>query len=162
MNHYLKLISCGCLFALLVSCRTSQTLNQDDLKIFPTAQKGQQRFVIELPLERNEQLFKVELISGKTIMTDGVNKNSLGSVITPKILKGWGYKYYEVKGSDLMISTRMAPPPGSPQTKEFVKGKSLFIPYNSKVPIVIYAPKDHSVHYKVWSTTEAEIAAGPL
>ncbi len=33
-------------------------------------------------------------------------------------------------------------------------GQAAFIRYNSKLPIVVYAPKDVDVKYRVWSTSD--------
>ena len=86
-----------------------------ELKPFPVAGEGQERYVIVLPhKERGEEgSFKVELVVGKLMMTDGVNRVSLGGSIEAKPLKGWGYTYYQVDKIGPEISTRMAPPPGA-------------------------------------------------
>ena len=66
-----------CLFTslLLVSCSTVGAVHPE-LKAFPEAKSGMERFVISLPhKERAEEAeFKVELIPGKTMTTDGVNR----------------------------------------------------------------------------------------
>ncbi|MCM8541690.1 MAG: ecotin family protein, partial [Lentisphaeraceae bacterium] len=51
-----------------------------ELKAFPKAKEGMERFVIVLDhKERGEEdSFKVELIPGKVMMTDGVNNTRLG------------------------------------------------------------------------------------
>jgi len=123
-----------------------------ELKAFPAAKEGVERFVIVLPhKERGEEnAFKVELIPGKTMLTDGVNLMRLGTTIEARPLKGWGYTYYEVTGRDLAMSTLMAPPPGTPQVKKFVSGKPLLIRYNSRLPVVVYAPKGYEIRYRIW------------
>ena len=58
-------------------------VDHPELKPFPKAKKGMERFVIVLPEKKRGQDagFKVELIPGKTMMTDGVkNKEKEGSV----------------------------------------------------------------------------------
>ncbi len=111
-----------------------------------------QRFVIVLPhKERGEEdAFTIELIAGKTMLTDGVNRMRLACTLEPRPLKGWGYTFYEVSGSDAVMSTLMAPPEGAPRVKAFVPGPSLKIRYNSRLPIVIYAPKDYELQYRIW------------
>ena len=54
-----------------------------ELKAFPAAKEGMQRFVIVLPhKERGEdESFRVEIIVGKQMLTDGVNQVRLGSAI---------------------------------------------------------------------------------
>ena len=131
-----------------------------ELKAFPEAQEGMERLVIVLPhKERGEEdAFKVELIPGKKMMTDGVNLMRLGTTIAPKPLKGWGYTYYEVTGSDVAMSTRMAVPEGGKKVEKFVAGSPLFIRYNSRLPIVIYVPRGYSVQYRIWKAGEEKTA----
>jgi len=132
-----------------------------ELKAFPAAKEGMVRHVIVLPhKERGEEdAFKVELIPGKTQMTDGVNLVRMGATVEPRPLKGWGYTFYEVTGSDRVMSTKMAAAPGGKQVKKFVQGKPLQIRYNSRLPIVIYAPKGYEIRYRIWSAPEKLEAA---
>lgn len=142
---------------LLIGCSVSALgAEHKELKAFPAAVEGMERYVIVLPhKERGEEdAFKIELIPGKEMMTDGVNQVGLGNSIEPRPLKGWGYTFYEVTGSDKVMSTRMAPPPGAPKVKRFVQGKPLLIRYNSRLPVVIYAPKGIDIRYRIWSTPE--------
>ena len=131
-----------------------------ELKAFPDAREGMERHVIVLPhKERGEEDgFRVELIAGKTMLTDGVNLMRLGSSITPTPLKGWGYTYYEVAGSDVAMSTMMAAPEGAQKVESFVQGTPLLIRYNSRLPIVIYAPEGYEIRYRVWSAGESSKA----
>lgn len=142
-------------FLLLVLTMLSTAVNGADhpqLKAFPAAKEGMERFVIVLPhKERGEEnAYKVEIITGKEMLTDGVNLIRLGNVIEPRSLEGWGYAYYEVAGSSVTMSTLMAPPPGAAQVKKFVSGTPLLIAYNSRLPVVVYAPKDYEVRYRIW------------
>jgi ecotin len=123
-----------------------------ELKAFPAAKEGMERVVIVLPhKERGEEdASKVEIVAGKTMQTDGVNQVRLGTTIEPRPLKGWGYTYYEVTGSGHAMSTMMAPPPGSPKVERFVAGTPLTIRYNSRLPIVVYAPKGYELRYRIW------------
>ena len=132
-----------------------------ELKAFPAAEDGKERFVIVLPhKERGEEdAFKVELFPGKTMLTDGVNLVHLAATIEPQPLQGWGYTYYEVTGRDLTASTLMAVPPGTPQVKKFVSGTPLLIRYNSRLPIVVYAPKGYEIRYRIWQAPETTEAA---
>ena len=127
-----------------------------ELQAFPPAQAGMERFVIVLPqVERGEEDdFQVELIVGKEMLTDGVNRVRLGDAIEPRTLEGWGYTYYEVSGSSATISTLMAPPEGAPQVKAFVQAAPLQIRYNSRLPIVVYAPRGYEVRYRIWNASE--------
>jgi len=133
-----------------------------ELKAFPAAKAGMDRFVIVLPhKERGEEdAFQVELIVGKEMLTDGVNLVRLANTIEARPLEGWGYTYYEVTGSSETVSIRMAPPEGAPKVKTFVTAAPLHIAYNSRLPIVVYAPTGYAVRYRIWeaakTTKEAE------
>lgn len=150
----------GCLLALSVAVRSAE---HPELKAFPAAQDGMVRFVIVLPhKERGEEdNFKVELLAGKELMTDGVNLVRLGSEVEPRNLEGWGYTYYEVTGSGEVMSTLMAPPEGAPQVKRFVSGTPLLIRYNSRLPVVVYAPVGYEIRYRVWTAPPESTAADP-
>lgn len=132
------------------------------LKAFPTAATGMTRFVIALTDKQRgeEDNFKVELIAGKTLMTDGINKLRLGSNLEAQPLEGWGYTYYQVSGSDKLMSTMMAVPAGHQQLEQFVRGKPLLIRYNSRLPIVVYAPEGYEIRYRIWQApTDFESAS---
>jgi ecotin len=128
-----------------------------ELKPFPAAEKGMERFVVVLPEKtRAEEVdFKVELIPGKTMLTDGVNQVRHGSTIETRPLKGWGYTFYEVTGQDTTMSTMMAAPEGSEKVEQFVSGTPLLIRYNSRLPIVVYAPEGYELRYRIWTAGDA-------
>ena len=128
-----------------------------ELKAFPTAKEGMERFVIVLPhKERGEEdAFMVEIIVGKTMLTDGINHMRLGNVIKPHPLKGWGYTYYEVTGESVTMGTLIGVPDGTPKVKKSVSASPLKIRYNSRLPNVVYAPKGHEVHYRIWEASAA-------
>ena len=132
-----------------------------ELKAFPKAKDGMERLVIEVPTKTRaeEGGFKVELIPGKLMMTDGVNLVRLGAAIEERPLKGWGYTYYEITGSGLTMSTLMATPEGSKQVEKYVQGTSILIRYNSRLPIVIYVPKGYEVRYRIWKADSAKKAS---
>ena len=146
---------------LLIICLATYSVaspaaEHPQLKAFPPAKEGMERLVIVLPhKERGEEGdFKVELIPGKIMLTDGVNLVRLGTTIGPRPLKGWGYTYYEVTGRDIAMSTMMAAPEGAPKVKKFVKGKTLLIRYNSRLPIVVYVPRGYEIRYRIWSAPD--------
>jgi len=127
-----------------------------ELKAFPAAKEGMERFVIVLPHKGRgeEDAFQVELIVGKEMLTDGVNLVRLANTIEARPLEGWGYTYYEVTGSSETLSTMMAPPEGAPQIKTFVTASPLHIAYNSRLPIVVYAPTGYEVRYRIWQASK--------
>ncbi len=126
------------------------------LKAFPPAKEDMVRHIIMLPhKDRGEdQNFRVEIFVGREMLTDGVNEVGLGGKIESKPLQGWGFTYYEVKKFGPAFSTLIGVPPGTPKVKKFVKIPSITIPYNSRVPLVVYVPKDGEVRYRIWQASE--------
>ena len=120
-------------------------------KAYPPAEAGRTRHVLNLPKQEDEYAFKVELIVGKTIETDGVNNVFFGGAIKEKNVEGWGYPRYDVTVGPT-ASTLIGVPPGQPPVAKFVTvgvGPHLFR-YNSKLPVVVYAPEGYEVRYRVW------------
>ena len=146
---------------LLLASLTAMSAEHKELKAFPQAKEGMERIVIVLPhKERSEEdAFKIELIPGKMMETDGVNRMSVGVSIEPRPLKGWGYTFYEMTGKGRGITTLIGIPPGTPKVNKFVSGKSLMIRYNSRLPIVVYMPKGHTVKYRIWTAGEIQPAS---
>ena len=143
----------GCLIAVAAMAFAA---DHKELKAYPPAKEGMERLVIVLPhKERGEDSgFKVELIPGKTMETDGVNQLGLGYTIQEKVVKGWGYTYYEVSGKGMAMSTLVGVPPGTPKVKKFVSGRSHLTRYNSRLPVVVYVPKGVEVRYRIWKAGE--------
>jgi ecotin len=160
MNHRAiqRVLISACLLLIGHSVVAEQ---RDALAAFPAAQQGMTRFVIRLPEKSrgDEDALQVELIAGRETLTDGVNLLRLASAIDAQLLPGWGYTYYAVSGSSEIISTRMAPPPNAPQVKQFVSGAPLHIRYNSRLPIVVYAPQGYQVRYRIWSAAATTAVA---
>lgn len=119
-----------------------------ELEHFPKAQKGMVRYVIFLDKKLNEDLYKVEVIPGKVMNVD-CNIHELTGKTVEKDLEGWGYTYYEFSSDGNTVSTRMACP-NQVNKNKFVSSQSVMIRYNSKLPIVIYAPQGYEIHYKIW------------
>ena len=157
VEHMTRKLTLLLIIGLLLSSCAALSAEHPELKAFPAATDGMERFVLTLPLKaRGEDAhFKVELIPGKIMLTDGVNQMRHGSSIEARPLTGWGYTYYEVTGQDVAMSTMMAVPEGVQRTEQFVPGTTLMVRYNSRLPIVIYAPVGYEVRYRIWSTTEA-------
>nr|WP_314267564.1 serine protease inhibitor ecotin [uncultured Moellerella sp.] len=122
---------------------------------YPKAEAGMTRNVIELQPKENEDNYKVELVIGKTLKVD-CNRQWFMGELESKDLEGWGYNYYrleEVKGpaSTMMGCADQA------KTEKFITtnlGDDAFVRYNSKLPIVVYAPKDMAVKYRIWSAED--------
>lgn len=146
INNLFKAVVTSALISLPAQAAT------DPLDAFPAPRAGMHRVVIQLPdkLREEEANFKVELISGKMMMTDGVNKTRLGASFTTHNLKGWGYTFYEIQQSDATLSTMMAAPEGTPRVERFVSGSPILIRYNSRLPVVVYLPAEYELRYRIW------------
>ena len=135
------------------------------LKAYPKAEEGMIRYVLYLEPMADESLFKIELIVGKTVETDGVNRYGFGGQVKQETVKGWGYPMHVVEKDafDNMFSTRIGVPANQPKIKEFVRlgGGGELIRYNSKLPIVVYVPAGGEVQYRVWSAPEQTTPALP-
>ena len=152
----------GALAVLLASLSTqAQAAKLEDVAPFPKAEKGHTRLVIQLAPKNTEEDYQVEIIAGKTLPVD-CNKPRLGGILEEKNLEGWGYPYYRIDKVIGPMSTLMACPEGtSKQGFVPVVGDGFMLRYNSKLPIVLYVPKDLEVRYRIWSadaTTEKAVA----
>ncbi|MCH2207100.1 MAG: ecotin family protein [Lentisphaerales bacterium] len=157
--RYLKSLSMFLLLSIICGCDTYAVEKIKQLKAFPEAEQGMQRFVINLDEKiEGEDNYRIEIIPGATMETDGVNRVRLGYQIKAFPLKGWGYTYYKVVGKGVAMSTKMAPRQGVPTVTRFVQGQGLTINYNSKLPIVIYAPQDCEIQYRTWSVENSQSA----
>ena len=157
-----KAFATSVMLVVLLHVSLASASGKSPLDAFPAPEDGMQRFVIELPdkARGEEDRFKVELVAGKQILTDGINVYRLANTIEPQSLQGWGYTYYEVSGSGEVLGTLMAPPEGTPMVERFVTGESILVRYNSRLPIVVYAPIDYQVRYRIWRASETYTEAG--
>ncbi len=130
----------------------------DNMKAFPRADEGMVRYVLQLPEQVNESAFKVELIAGKTVEVDEANRYFFTGKIEEKTISGWGFPRYILGKLGPMAGTLMAINPNAPKVNRFITvgGEPYLIRYNSRLPIVVYAPEGVEVRYRVWS---AEVEA---
>lgn len=128
---------------------------------YPPPAAGKTRHVILLPQtlanqERGgEDDVKVEIVAGRTIDTDGVNRYRFGGEFREKDIPGWGFSYFEIDALGAPLSTRIAPAPGTPTEKRFVPGPRMLVRYNSRLPLVVYTPEGTEVRYRLWRADEA-------
>ncbi|GAB6124027.1 serine protease inhibitor ecotin [Dysgonomonas termitidis] len=145
----LTLLSVAVLLSFTTSMNAQDKKNDIEkaLAPFPKAGEGMVRHVIEMKKKSDESLYKVEIIPGKVMSVD-CNHHSLMGKLEEKDLQGWGYTYYEFTSDGQTRSTMMAC--NKPNENKFVSGQTLIVRYNSKLPIVIYAPKGYEVKYRIW------------
>ena len=137
-----------------VACATGPTPELSSVADFPAASEGQARHVIWLAEQPHEELLKVEIVPGKLMMTDCNTRGLMGD-FTKKDLSGWGYSYYQLDNVAGPIATMMACPDNT-KKEAFVsvQGDNFTLGYNSKLPVVVYAPKGVEVRYRIWSASE--------
>ncbi|WP_392565729.1 serine protease inhibitor ecotin [Utexia brackfieldae] len=153
------LASCLVLTACSNMAAKNSIPNVNEFAPYPDKPAGYLRSVIYLPQLTDEQASKVELMIGKDMVVD-CNTQTLVGNIQQKTLAGWGYSYYTVETTGNAISTLMACPENTGVTK-FVTmtAPNMLIDYNSKLPIVVYAPSDLQVKYRVWSANSKQLDA---
>jgi len=119
---------------------------------YPPAGAGKVRHVILLPAvpEEDAEDMKVEVVAGKTIDTDGVNRYRFGGEFRERDIPGWGFSLLEVDALPGPLSTRIAPADGAAVEKRFVAGPRLLTRYNSRLPLVVYTPAGVEIRWRVW------------
>ncbi len=139
---------------LCAAATTAATAASDNMKAFPPADDGMVRHVLQLPPQADEDALKVELVLGKTVKTDDVNRYFFGGKIEVENIQGWGFDRYILKQLGPMAGTLMAPPPDAPMVERFVTlgGDPYLVRYNSRLPLVVYVPKGVVVRYRIWHT----------
>ena len=123
------------------------------LQPFPAARADQIRWVIQLPPQAREADWRVELIPGQQMQVD-CNRHRLIGQLQTQTVQGWGYDYYELQTQGRVMSTLMGCPEGSKRSA-FVSAESLMLPYNSRLPMVIYTGKAYQVQYRLWQAQAA-------
>jgi ecotin len=125
----------------------------DNMKAFPPPEEGMVRYVLELPKQEDESTFKVELIAGRTVQVDERNRYFFGGEIRSETIKGWGFPRHIVSRLGPMAGTKIAVDPTAPKVDRFVTlgGEPFLIRYNSRLPVVVYAPEGVEVRYRIWA-----------
>lgn len=134
-----------------------------DLRPYPPAASGMQRWVIRLPAVPVPEERQVEVMVGKTIAVD-CNRHFFSTTVTRQIAQGWGYPYYVVGELKGPATTLMACPPEVAKRNEFVRANAevlTALPYNAKLPIVIYARPETELRYRVWTAGDTTVMDKP-
>lgn len=161
MKHLLKLT----LLAALLMALTTGVANAQSMKLkeeqkkmlapFPEAQAGMVRHVIFMPQKADESKLKIEIVPGKMMSVD-CNHHTLMGKLEEKDLQGWGYTYYEFTSNGQTRSTMMMC--NKPKETRFVSGETKLVRYNSKLPIVIYAPEGYEIRFNTWKVAKTQTA----
>jgi ecotin len=125
----------------------------DPMQAFPPADEGMVRYVLQLPEQEDETAFRVELLVGRTLLLDEANQYFFGGRIQRETIEGWGFTRYVVNELGPMAGTMMAIDPNAPKVPRFVSlgGEPYLIRYNSRLPVVVYAPEGVEVRYRIWT-----------
>jgi len=133
---------------------------KEKYSMFPEAEEGYVRYIVDLPRTENDSDYKVELLIGKSMMVD-CNYHSFSGRMEKFPLKGWGYHYYKVSDIKSGPTTMMAC--REPKKEAFV---SLYLPvkmqylrYNSRLGSVIYVPEGFEVRYRIWHAEKPVLKA---
>jgi ecotin len=139
--------------ALIVLGMMLPALAADNMNAFPPPEKGMVRYVLQLPKQEDESTFKVELVAGKTVRLDERNRYFFPGEIRKEDIKGWGFTRHIVSRLGPLAGTQMAIDPHAPRVSRFIAlgGEPYLIRYNSRLPVVVYAPEGVEVRYRVWS-----------
>lgn len=139
--------------ALVIVLAVSMVQAADSLKAFPPPEKGFVRYVLQLPKQENEAELKVELIIGRSVQTDEINRYFFAGRIEAETIEGWGFTRYTVPKFGPLAGTKMAVDPNAPKVERFIQlgGDAYLIRYNSRLPIVVYVPEGVEARYRIWS-----------
>ncbi|MCE9612313.1 MAG: ecotin family protein [Chthoniobacter sp.] len=128
------------LAALVIACVNAPAA--DNMKAFPPAEEGMTRFVLPMPPEKDEDSLKIELMIGKTVLTDAGNRYFFGGTLATETVQGWGFDYHILRKLGPMAGTLMAVDPAAPKVERFITigGEPQLLRYNSRLPLVVYVP----------------------
>ncbi len=141
---------CVMLLSLFVLSKSGNA--DDNMKAFPPADEGMSRMVLQLPERGDETLFKVEVLVGKSVLTDEQNRYFFAGKLQEETIQGWGFTRYLVRDLGPMAGTKVGVDPNAPKVNRFVSlgGEPFIVRYNSRLPIVVYVPNGVEVRYRLW------------
>ena len=139
--------------ALVLNMPAAQAAYPGVMKAFASAESGMTRLTLYLPPQQNESDWRVELLVGKMVQVDTVNRYFFGGTLETETIAGWGFQQYVLRQLGPLAGTLMAVDPDRPKVDRFVtlSGPPALLRYNSRLPVVVYAPKDVEVRYRIWT-----------
>lgn len=145
---------------LLLGASASWAIPRLDLAGFPTPAKGERRWVIQLPgvlppssdpaLSSDPRDWRVQLIVGQMAEVD-CNQTTFSGRLRPWRANDAAPLVFRVENVGPLASTRMACPDQA-RRKAFVPmaGRPYVLPYNASRPIVILAPDNLQLRWRLW------------
>lgn len=146
------------LFSGIESSNAQSVITKIDPKIFPEAQKGYKKMVIEVPYSDNDDNKIIQFYAGVWMEVDGCNTFNLIGTYEKKDLQGWGYEYWVFNTKGDVQSTMMSCP-NAPLRNLFVKATPQITDYNGRMPIVIYVPEKYDVQFKIFKAEDSTYRA---
>ncbi|NLO70882.1 MAG: hypothetical protein GX102_08105 [Porphyromonadaceae bacterium] len=123
----------------------------ESVKNFPLKDGFERHIVFLPPLDNEEEINrKVELIPGKNMKVECSNYRLDGKLETEQVT-GFGYDFW-VFNTDESLVLKDEKCKKVRRQERSIEGERQMISYNSRLPIVIYAPKGIEFHYKIWET----------
>ena len=150
-----------CILLMFPMCGSLALAQKSVSKYYPTAKEGQVRFVIHVPMADEEEKLKVELIVGKTVPINSETRYSFYGKIEEAVVEDVGFRYYVVRDLGPMNGGNpFGIKPDAKPVPTFVIMEHLFplLPYNSRMPIVVYLPEGSELRYRIWQAGKEEIA----
>ena len=138
---------------MICSIQNVSAQEKSETSMFPKPKEGQKQYIIKLPKKQDESQYKIEVLIGKRETVDKCNQYHLAGKFVSKDLSGWGYTYYDFETQGNIRGTLMACPDGQ-KVEKLILAPGELTRYNSKLPIVVYAPDGYEVSYKIWSASK--------
>lgn len=147
---------------ILAAAASAQSEAERNLKAFPPPEVGMTRHVLMLPPHNDEDSLRVELQIGKLVSTDPVNHYFFGGSLEAVRIEGWGFTRYVLEELGPMGGTLIGIDPDAPEVERFITlgGEIQLLRYNSRLPLVVYAPEGVEVRHRVWRA-DAEMKPVP-
>lgn len=143
---------------LLLTLFLVLNLEAFDATIFPKEKEGFKQNIINLEPKDDESRYKVEVWFGKVLKVDCNARHFINDNLKENILSGYGYSYYEFSDENsTFVSTKMFCPKSSMKDKFVTFSNAIKTNYNSKIPLIIYTPKDIKLKLKIYELKSEEI-----
>lgn len=154
-HHFILFIILSSLF-MIASCDKNNMVSVEEmLKEYPTID-GYKPHVIKVNEQKSEELLSVEIIPGKIMVID-CNHYGLEGEFEQRTNSS-GTPYFVFVSNGTVFSTNMGCPKNDVR-EAFVSGSTIFTPYNSADPVVVYTPDGIELKYRIW---EAEKEMHPI